>query len=336
MKELQIDKNSAGGRLDKAVMKYLSKAPAGFIYKMLRKKNIVLNGKRAKGDELLQNGDVITLFFAEDTIRKFSSDHKDPETTEIPENYILYEDEQILAMNKPAGMLSQKASAKDRSLNDLLQAYLPSGELFTPGISNRLDRNTSGIVLAGKTPNAVRCLNTAIARRDLEKYYLCIVKGRVQEDRNLRGYIRKDSVSNTVQVLEKVPSGKEKQYSFIETSYSPVSCSDMLSLLKVDLITGRSHQIRAHLASVGHPILGDPKYGDETLNRNYHKLYGISGQMLHAWCIRFVSMGGVLSYLNGKTMICPVPEKFEQCLKGEKLCLHGGPEDSEVLNLKQL
>lgn len=343
MQDIIINEQTAGGRLDKTIMKYLDKAPSGFVYKMLRKKNILLNEKRAKGSELLADGDVIRLYLADETIQKFrsglkgkassakqndadgkpgSARLKQKRTAEdnLLRNMIVYEDEQILVINKPAGMLSQKSNPSDVSVNDLLVRYLGRTELFTPGISNRLDRNTSGLMLAGKHPQAVRLLNAAIRDRDLKKLYLCPVVGRVTGSGEIEGYLKKDNDTNMVRVYEELPADADRNaYSMIRTSWETVSSNERYSLLQVDLITGRSHQIRAHLASTGHPIIGDPKYGDVRINRYFYQKYGLSCQLLHAWQIRFCSMKGVLEPLNGSYVTGELPAVFQRILEQEGL-----------------
>ena len=330
MQEIRISEQTAGGRLDKTVLKYLDQAPSSFVYKMLRKKNIVLNDKKAAGSEILKNGDRICLYLSDETIAKFrrtgterassaGSSKKAPDIRSL----ILYEDEQIIVLNKPAGMLSQRSEPKDLSLNDLLLGYLDRTELFTPGISNRLDRNTSGIILAGKNPAAVRELNRAILSRDVKKLYYCITAGKMTQDRSVEGYLVKDHVNNKVRILR----SPTEDASYIRTDYHVISVSERSSLLEVDLITGRSHQIRAHLASEGFPIAGDRKYADAHINRYYEKTYALSGQLLHARTVSFHGMKEILSYLNGTVVTAPLPEVFKKVMKGEHLCLPGDPED---------
>lgn len=335
MKKLIIEKQTAGGRMDKAASKYLDKAPQGFIYKMLRKKNIVLNDQKATGKEILQDGDVITFYLADETIEKFRSARKTaPASQNKLAPYILYEDDNLIALNKPAGMLSQKSKPQDHSLNDLLTGYLQAEDLFTPGISNRLDRNTSGIVLAGKNSAAVRALNTAIKERQLAKYYLTVVKGIPDPEGTLEGYLQKDASSNKVIVYRRCPEAEKDSYVYCKSTYRLLDHTETSSLLMIDLVTGRSHQIRAQFAGAGYPLMGDPKYGDPVWNRRALAEWGVHNQLLHAWKIRFDSMEGILEYLNGTSILCPLPASFKKVLKGEHLCLHGVQEDSEVLNSK--
>lgn len=329
MKEILVTKEYAGGRMDKLVLKFLDRAPAGFVYKMLRKKNIVLNEKKAKGSEILKENDRICLYLADETIAKFQSADARAQTDgdlsgqteslssktdlEFFRNRIVFEDENLLAVNKPEDMLSQKANRSDRSLNDLVQEYLANTALFTPGISNRLDRNTSGIVLAGKNPAAARELNRAIRERDLEKYYLCLVKGRIETEETLDGWLVKNEKTNRVRIVRAQESGGVR----IVTSYRPLAGGRDTTLLEVKLVTGKSHQIRAHLASIGHPVIGDPKYGDKSRNAQDRKRYGLTGQFLHAHRIVFCRMREPLSYLNGSEIKAALPELFAHILKDE-------------------
>lgn len=336
MQELIINKQTAGGRADKTIMKFLDKAPSGFVYKMLRKKNIVINDKKAKGDEILKDGDVVKLYLSDDTIELFRSHTKkndnhnkkktDSKTANeknqrIFKNMIVYEDDNIIIVNKPSGMLSQKNLPSDLSVNDLLVDYLGKSEMFTPGISNRLDRNTSGLMIAGKNPNAVRELNKAIKDRQLKKIYLCIVAGKVTAGKTVEGYLVKDEKNNKVHIYKEIPESENASY--IKTAYKPLSDNGNITLLSVDLITGKSHQIRAHLASEGHPIIGDSKYGSIRENMKYKNLYHVTNQQLHAYQLFFEKMEGILEYLNGKRISCALTPEFNRIIKGEELCLHG-------------
>lgn len=322
MKEIIITRDNAGGRLDKILANYLDKAPKSFIYKMLRKKNIVLNDKKAAGNEILKEGDSIKLYLADDTIAKFQG--KSPLITKkVPNIPVVFEDDNIVVLDKPAGLLSQKSSPTDISVNDFLLQYLKSDDpLFTPGISNRLDRNTSGLVLAGKNLYATRMLNDAIKNRRLQKKYLCLVKGIVEKEAVIDGYLIKDEKTNQVSVQKaatneeanKKDSLKEKnteKANRILTAYLPLERYSDATLLEVDLITGKSHQIRAHLASIGHPIIGDPKYGDAEVNAAYKQKYHVKRQLLHAYKIIFRTMEGDLSYLNGSSVTGMLPDDFQ-------------------------
>ena len=200
MKEIVIKPNEAGQRLDKLLRKYLSEAPGSFIYKMLRKKNIVLNGKKATGNEKLSVGDSVKLFLADETIQKFSSPVQNSSVDRIESVPldIVYEDKQILLINKPSGMLSQRAEKSDISVVEYVISYLINKKeiseedlkTFRPSICNRLDRNTSGLIVAGKTLICLQTMGHLLKERTLKKYYLCIVKGRILKPRHIYGYIQ--------------------------------------------------------------------------------------------------------------------------------------------------
>ncbi len=345
MQEIHIDDKTAGARLDKVVIKYLDKAMPSFTYKMLRKKNIVLNDKKAAGSELLKNGDVIKLYLADDTIAKFHSERRNDEQKvkahagKSKNGYsfakmIIYEDDNILAFNKPAGLLSQKSEPSDISVNEMVVKYIGKTDLFTPGISNRLDRNTSGLMIAGKNPAAVRSINLAIKERNTTKLYICIVKGRISEDSTIEGYLIKNPVTNKVSVHGLMSdvnehashSANEGKSSYIKTRYTVLDAKDDVTLLLVDLITGKPHQIRAHLASVGHPIIGDFKYGNNEINEVFKQKYKVKDQLLHAYKMQFDKLEGILEYLNGREITAPLPNIFNIVMKGEQLCLHGSQE----------
>ena len=320
MRELNITKLEEQQRLDKYLLRYLKNTGTGFIYRMFRKKNITLNGKKPKGNELLKEGDVIRLYLAEDTILKFQNDGVQEEFPVSRELKILYEDDQILAVNKPAGMLSQKAQSQDVSVNEYNLGYLiQSGQMtsedflrYRPGICNRLDRNTSGLILAAKTLPAARQLSELIQSHDLKKFYLTIVAGDLKESGHVKAYLQKDESENKVRVESHPFEGGD----MIETAYEPLSSSRRETLLKVQLITGRTHQIRSHLAYLGHPVIGDGKYGRKDINEYYRKTYGLKHQLLHAHQIYFPELDGSLHALSGTCIEAPLPEMFSEIIAG--------------------
>ncbi|MDO4322051.1 MAG: RluA family pseudouridine synthase [Lachnospiraceae bacterium] len=334
MREITVTANEAGQRLDKLLAKYMREAPKSFFYKMMRKKNITLNGKKAEGNELLARGDVVKLFLSDDTILKFQGggrENQPPEKTMEKEKAavsgrrvakkqqldIIYEDEHIVLINKPAGMLSQKAKTQDVSLVEHLTEYLLDNgsitreklQLFHPGICNRLDRNTSGIVVAGKSLLGLQTMSRLLQERSMRKYYRCIVKGTMTGHSHLKGYLAKDRVTNKVRISEQPETEEDRP---IETEYTVLMLENGLSMLEVHLITGRSHQIRAHLASIGHPILGDTKYGDMRLNQFYRDSCGIRGQLLHAYRLEFPKLEGPLAYLSGKVFCAEPPAVYQK------------------------
>lgn len=337
MQEMIVTAREAGQRLDKLLAKYLREAPKSFLYKMLRKKNITLNGKKAEGSEKLQEGDTVRIFFSPETLEKFTGGSLQKEApplfpesgglsladTEIPSGNleIVYEDDQVLFVNKPAGMLSQKAAPLDLSLVEYVTAYLlSSGQLtreelmgFRPGICNRLDRNTSGLVAAGKTVAGLQQLSRLFHDRTMHKYYLCVVRGQITEADYVEGYLKKQERTNQVEIFrEPVKDGQ-----FIKTAYRPLCQGRNMTLLEVELITGRSHQIRAHLASEGHPLAGDTKYGLPRFNDYFRKNYGLKHQLLHAYRMEFPRLEGALEALSGKTVFAEVPEVFQKILERE-------------------
>lgn len=291
MRIVTVSKNEAGQRLDKLLAKYMNLAGKGFLYKMMRKKNITLNGKKCDGTEKLEEGDEIRLFLAEETIEKFSEVKvQKVKKTQLD---LVYEDENVILINKPSGMLSQKAKETDESLVEYLIDYLlDSGSLtkaqlasFRPSVCNRLDRNTSGLVIAGKSLPGLQIMSEMIKERSIRKFYLCVVKGVLSDPMKLSGYLVKDEKTNQVTVYPEHSSKQKlpKEALPIHTNYRPLKQDGSFTLLEVELITGRSHQIRAHLASIGHPIAGDYKYGDSRVNELVKRSYGVHSQMLHAW-----------------------------------------------------
>ena len=341
MKEIEINSNEAGQRFDKFLGKYLDQAPKSFLYKMLRKKNITLNGKKAAGNEILALGDNVKLFFSDETIKKFSKTseevfrpvQKNTAKSKVKLN-VLYEDENVIFLNKPVGMLSQKANREDTYLVEYLIEYLlDSGQVtreelktFHPAVCNRLDRNTSGIVAGGKTLSALQILNEMFRTRSLEKYYLCLVSGKIKDGQRICGYLKKNTKTNKVSVTKEKRETKEALP--IETEYTPLFVSDHVTLLKVHLITGKTHQIRAHLAAIGHPIIGDYKYGDFKINEAYKKKYGLKTQLLHAYQLCFPDVE-LVKNLPNRQIIAPVPDLFK------KICIDKGVNNNGCMEFKR-
>lgn len=309
MQEFQIQEQEAGQRLDKYLKKLLNQAPSGFLYKMLRKKNIVWNGKKADGIQKLSVGDTVTLYLSDETIEKFSKPQKTMES--LVQDYpvvkldILYETKDLLFINKPAGMLSQKAASEDISANEYIIGYLLSSgavtremlATFKPSVVNRLDRNTSGILAAGKTLKGLQQMARLQKQQGIQKYYCCLVAGEVKNEQELDGWLTKDPTTNIVTVSDR----KQENASYIRTGYRPLECYHGFTLLEVHLITGRSHQIRAHLAGIGHPVVGDAKYGDPSINRRFREQCRIKWQLLHAHRVEL---------LDGTVIKAPLPGTF--------------------------
>lgn len=313
MKQITIEKNQAGGRLDKFLMKYLDRAGSGFIHKMLRKKNITLNGKKADGSEKLNIGDDIKIFFSDDTFAKFSSAGTQKQKTDWPKTSlsVVYEDEQVLFLNKPAGMLSQKARETDVSINEYAIGYLLEQkriteeelQTFKPSVCNRLDRNTTGLITVGASMEGTRALAQGFKDRLFDKYYLCLVSGMVREGAVIRGSLIKDKKTNQVTVFHQ----DFQDGNYIETSYEPLFFTSEYSVLKVKLVTGKTHQIRAHLAFMGHPLIGDTKYGNPDVNEKFRSRYGVKFQLLHSWQMHFPNMTGALKNLSDRDFYAEVP-----------------------------
>ena len=306
MQEIITDKKTAEQRLDKFLMKYLNKAPKSFVYKMLRKKNIKLNGKKAEGSEILAEGDVIALFLSDDTISNFREDINIKKPLNKP--VIIYEDENIIIADKPAGLLVQgdKNEGCD-NLNDMLLYYLQqNGELsdvFKPGVANRLDRNTGGLVLMGKNLPAAQALAKALRENRIEKLYITAVKGQIGSAGEISGSHTKDK-HNLVTISEK----KTDLSSEVKTLYTPLFSDGKYTVLRVKLITGKSHQIRACFGYIAHPLIGDPKYGDEAVNRLFRQKFGLTHQLLYAVSVKLTGEDGILEYLNGRIFECD-PDK---------------------------
>ena len=385
MKEITITSLEAGQRLDRVLQKYLSRASAGFLYKMLRKKNITLNGKKAEGKEKLKEGDTIRLYFAQETLEKFAP-QKESDDWPRTRLDIVYEDDQILLLDKPAGMLTQKAAPSDVSLNEYAIGYLLDSDALTteslasfrPSVCNRLDRNTSGIVAVGKTTAALQELSAMFRDRTIHKYYQALVIGKVEKEATIDAYLVKDEGKNEVRIIpsqmsdvrEKPDGNLLRQNSNpknadedrhlsqkpddtiegrrIRTRYIPLALNENdfltehenterslsqhaathdLTLLEIELITGRTHQIRAHLSSVGHPIAGDPKYGSRRRNEYFAREYGLHRQLLHAGRIVFPQTDGILAYLGGRSFAAKLPEDFERVLAGERI-MYGEKNDA--------
>ncbi len=404
MREIRAGYNESGQRLDKLLRKLLPNAADSFIYKMLRKKNITLNGKKAAGSEIVADGDMIRIWFSEETYEKFAGEqhgedskcgagacerrdaesggqggydaldrhtrtqadrairlsdeeradadrtgtgravpvrtdidsidrtarwkHDSPELLRLREAFdraVLYEDRDILVINKPAGMLSQKAQPQDISAVELLiDRMLTRGEItreqqrtFHPSVCNRLDRNTSGVLVCGKSLKSLQEMSAMIRARSVKKDYLAVVQGELREGRRIRSMLIKDHATNKVRIMEL--TGKKAQGhdggQLIDTEFKPVYTDGERTLVMVRIHTGRTHQIRAQLAALGYPICGDAKYGG---GRAYPR------QLLHAWS---------LTLPDGRRFIAPAPDDIKKAIGGYGW-EHGRPADFEALPLR--
>lgn len=304
MREYYITKNDSGQRLNKFLEKAVPLLPGGIMHKYLRLKRIKVNGKRTDAAYRLAEGDAVQLYLNDEYFDAPREEEAFRRITQ-PRLRIVYEDDHILLADKAPGMV---VHADERGGADTLiahiQAYLyqtgawspADAASFAPALCNRIDRNTGGIVIAAKTAEALRILNDKIKERELEKRYLCIVHGRPQPAAGLiENYLRRDEKRKQVTLhRQRVPGAKTAR-----TRYRTLASQDKLSLVECELLTGRTHQIRAHMASIGCPLLGDGKYGTNELNRPYNE----TGQALYAYSLtfRFEEDAGVLSYLNGRT-----------------------------------
>lgn len=349
MIEITINTNQANRRFDRFLSAYLPQAPKSLIYKWLRKKRIKLNGAKALGNETTAEGDRVVFYLAQETLDSFSAENAEcgakkekKEKKDILRNWgpvdIIYEDENILLTNKPSGLLthSNRPGSQD-TLVDRLAYYLSKNSVnknsvnevpSTFAVCNRLDRNTSGLVVCGKNMAALQAMAAIFSQKKVDKTYMAVVQGRLEGHEVLTGYLRKDTEANQSYVYDNPQEGAV----FVQTEYescghflNSLDSSTLLSstLIKVKLHTGKPHQIRAHLASIGHPLLGDTKYGGKVIQKsqgankssksqNFQKSQKLRrGQMLHCLSLRFLEIDtGPLTYLSGKEWQAPLPEDF--------------------------
>lgn len=320
LKSFTVSKNDADQRLDKFINKSVPLLPKSLMYKYIRLKRIKVNRKRAEISTRLKIGDVVDMYINDEFFEP------------APEKYdflgagkklnIIYEDENILLCDKPMGLLCHP---DDKEYVDTLIGrikrylyekgeYLPDKEFsFTPSLVNRIDRNTAGIVISAKNAETLRILNDKMKHRELHKYYLCIVHGEPKKKKDtLTGYLEKDEKKNRVFVSKRpVKNGKT-----IKTKYEVLKSDGNFSLVEIELLTGRTHQIRAHMASIGHPLLGDGKYGTNALNKGT----GYKKQALYSYKLifDFTSPAGILEYLNKKTFEVKSPyilDEFDSVTK---------------------
>ena len=331
MKEIIISSKEAGQRLDKFLKRYLPGAEAGFLYKMLRKKNITVNDGRADGKFLLSENDSVKIWFSDETFAKMSGSIKTSESVSYGQpafsgnkdaladasvfrSRILYGDDNLILFNKPAGLLSQSDAGGSLSACEYLVGFLQNEgklsdedlRLYKPSAVNRLDRNTSGILICALTYEAARILSAALKKRNLKKEYLALARGRIEEPLLLSGWLSKDSGSNKAEIFQ----NRQENTSYIETGVNPLYYEEETggTWVIADLISGKTHQIRAHLAFIGHPLAGDAKYGDRDWNRRLH----LKNQLLHSFRLTFPEMGGSLENLSGRTFTCPPPDNYTE------------------------
>ena len=304
MREITIGKNDAGQRLDRFVAKNLPLLPPALLQKYIRLKRIKVNGKGSKRDVRLETGDILQLYINDEFFDKPNEENLFL-TVFKPQLNIVYEDENLLLVDKRPGMsVHADDTEKVNTLINHIQAYLyqkrewnPKWEnAFAPALCNRIDRNTGGIVIAAKNAEALRILNQKVKDRELDKRYLAVIHGTmIPPQGTLRGQIFKDAVQNRVYVTAKPQPGSKTAL----TNYRTLQSRNGLSLVECELVTGRTHQIRAQFAAAGHPLVGDGKYGSERENRKY----GRHGQALYSYKLsfHFTTDAGPLEPLNGRT-----------------------------------
>ena len=313
MREVTITANDAGQRLDRFLKKYLCNAPLSLVYKAVRK-DVKVNGKRVKEETLLAEGDVLQIYLGEDDLDALT---KKKRTHAAKRQFtVAYEDENVLVLCKPFGLLvhGDSTEKKDTLANQAVDYLIEKGDYvprveksFVPSPVHRLDRNTTGLVVFGKNAQALRTLSAEIAKDSgFTKIYFTIVCGELAKPLHLKNKLLKDERSNKVRVLpETAEEGK-----YIETIVRPLHAANGFTLVEVELVTGRSHQIRAHLKYAGYPLIGDAKYGDRRVNERIAQRTGLTTQLLHAGRLVFTGLPEPLAYLNGKEAKAPLPPQW--------------------------
>ncbi len=320
MVEIKVSSLEDGQKIEKFVKKSLSEAPLGFIYKAFRKKDIKINGHWVKKDAVVKAGDIVRIYVTDEQLKDFS---KPKEAIKQPFPYeIVYEDDNIIIVNKPSGILvygdeKEKRNTITRYVHNYLYykgEYDPAHSSFTPSPAHRLDRNTSGLVLFGKKDAALKELEVLFKeRKDISKKYLALVAGSVTGKGEVDAPLLKDEKSGMVKVAAISLGAKSAK-----TLYRPLEIYSDSTLVECDLLTGRTHQIRVHMAYIHHPLLGDAKYGDFALNKIYRDKYALSSQFLHAYSFEFGKIDGILAYLSGRKFEAALPKDKERII--EELC----------------
>ncbi len=304
MRTITINKNDSNQRLDKFILKRFKTMPKSLMHKYIRTKYIKLNGKKTTPEVFLNEGDVLTLYIKDEFFEETKKEYEFMKASKKLD--IVYEDDNLMLLNKKPGVIvhQDKNYDTDCMVNRVQRYLFEKGEYnpeadkaFSPALVNRIDRNTGGIIIAAKNAMALRVLNEKVRTREIRKFYLCIVKGCPKKKCDtLKDYLTKDENKNTVRVSK----NETKNSKEIITKYSVISYDKErdLSLIEVELLTGRTHQIRAHMAHIGHPLLGDEKYGDKALNRRYHQNH----QLLCSYKLvfDFKTSADELNYLNEK------------------------------------
>lgn len=310
MIEIRITQNEAEQRIDRFLRKYLKEYKLGDIYKLFRKNKVKINKKKVKENYMLCQDDIVQLYIA--NVENKEVRHNDVIQYNNNPVDIIYEDDNLLLINKSIGLLTHPDSPKDKdTLISRALGYLYKNDksfiespTFKPAVCNRLDRNTGGIVIVAKNYPTLKLINKMIRQHDISKKYKCIVGGKIASAGEIRGFLQKDEINNVVSV-----SNSEKANSKpIHTKYSVNNNNNHYSLLDVEIITGKSHQIRASFASINHPLIGDSKYGDRNINNEMKQKYNLKHQFLYAYSIEFCKCDEQLEYLQNKIITCNLPE----------------------------
>lgn len=315
MQKFIVSEKESGQTLEKYVRKVLKDAPLSFIYKLFRKKDIKVNGHWQKEKYVVSTSEEVSIYITDSQLEEFK---KKVETKVVEDisNWIVYEDDNILVINKPRGVLVQGDNSGETSLTEMVISYLinkkeydPNLDLgYSPAPTHRLDRNTAGLVVFGKNLSAIREMVDILSDKEkVEKKYLTLVKGVTEISGEINAPLLKNSLNGRVSVS---PNGKEAI-----TQYHQVRViNNEYSLLEVKLLTGRTHQIRVHLASISHPVIGDQKYGDYSLNKEFENKYHFKNQFLVAYYLKFKSIDGKLAYLSNKSFKISLPIELDELL----------------------
>ena len=313
MRKLIVKANEKGQRIDKYIRKYLNNAPLSYIYKLFRKKDIKVNNKRVDINYIVCENDEISIYASEDTLNEFNV--KNTIVTSNNTIDIIYEDENILVINKDPGILVHEGeeNTKTNTLNNDILNYLKNkGEyneedIFTPSCVHRLDRNTSGVIIAAKNLLASKELLELFKNKEnLTKEYIALVSGKTNTDGTIDAPLLKNEKDKYVKV--------DKHGLTAITKYKRLTFNDKYSLLKVNILTGRTHQIRVHMSYIGHHLINDDKYGNFSVNKEFNAIYKYKYQFLHSYMITFSNIKGPLSYLSNKTFKAPLKAKQIQIL----------------------
>lgn len=311
-----IAKNEANQRVDKYLKKYLNDAPLSFIYKLIRKKDVKVNGVKVKENYLLLENDVLEVYLKDDILKNLS---KPKEIKDISRQFkVIFEDDNILVVSKPMGLSvhGDELSREYNLTNQVLAYLIKKGEYhpvrdqgFTPSLAHRIDRNTSGLVIFGKNLAALQDLTSFFKERiGIDKYYLTLVYGELNKQIEINAPLLKDESTKEVRV-------DFKKGELAKSIVTPIFYNKDYSLVEVQIITGKTHQIRVHLSHINHPSVGDAKYGDFNKNKKFNEEYKWKFQFLHAYKLKFSGIKGNLSYLNNKIIVDNLPEDKAKIIK---------------------